>query len=326
MGWHVRRMNSSTISPDRLEHLRHLEAHLAEQIRGQDHVLPRVASVQVRDQLGHYEKKKHEAEERGPGSERMAVLFSVGATLVTAVAGVACLVRMAGQAPRRNESRSAAGATGLCHDCVTVAGLAFRFAGVDQRVEAPRGGDGTGSADGEFRVISSRHEVGADVTRGKAGGPVEKWRRSRFQERLRLRMAVSRILFLRSFPRIRRSFLSRRSRGASHLRGMRLLPGGCPAFAEPARCQPPVLSCTARGFSCPGACAPGGGLLPRLFTLAPRTFRHTRRFVFCDTFLRAGLSPGAPAYSTRRAAWWCSDFPLHWPKPVQRSSAIRRES
>ena len=31
--------------------------------------------------------------------------------------------------------------------------------------------------------------------------------------------------------------------------------------------QLPVLSCTAWGFSCPGACALGGELLPRLFTL-----------------------------------------------------------
>ena len=45
-------MNAHSISPDRLEHLRHLEAHLAEQIRGQDHVLPRVASVLHRGELG----------------------------------------------------------------------------------------------------------------------------------------------------------------------------------------------------------------------------------------------------------------------------------
>ena len=31
---------------------------------------------------------------------------------------------------------------------------------------------------------------------------------------------------------------------------------------------PPVLSCTAWGFSCPRTCVRGGGLLPRLFTLA----------------------------------------------------------
>ena len=49
---HARRMNSSSVSPDRLEHLRHLEAYLAEQIRGQDHVLPRVASVLHRGELG----------------------------------------------------------------------------------------------------------------------------------------------------------------------------------------------------------------------------------------------------------------------------------
>ena len=33
---------------------------------------------------------------------------------------------------------------------------------------------------------------------------------------------------------------------------------------------PPVLSCTAWGFSCPPACAGGGGLLPRLFTLTSK--------------------------------------------------------
>ena len=42
---------------------------------------------------------------------------------------------------------------------------------------------------------------------------------------------------------------------------------------------PPVLSCTAWGFSCPPACAGGGGLLPRLFTLT------------------AGLSPGGGLFS-----------------------------
>lgn len=45
-------MNTHSVSPDRLEHLRHLEAHLAAQIRGQDHVLARVASVLHRGELG----------------------------------------------------------------------------------------------------------------------------------------------------------------------------------------------------------------------------------------------------------------------------------
>jgi hypothetical protein len=37
---------------------------------------------------------------------------------------------------------------------------------------------------------------------------------------------------------------------------------------------------------------------------------EARRYVFCDTFRRAGLSAVAPARSTRHAAWRCSDFPL----------------
>ena len=45
-------MNAFSISPDRLEHLRHLEAYLHEQIRGQDHVIPRVVSALHRGELG----------------------------------------------------------------------------------------------------------------------------------------------------------------------------------------------------------------------------------------------------------------------------------
>jgi len=56
--------------------------------------------------------------------------------------------------------------------------------------------------------------------------------------------------------------------------GLRLLPGGLISFfARPGRRPlPPVLSCTAWGLSCPLAFARGGGLLPRLFTLASSTF------------------------------------------------------
>ena len=71
---------------------------------------------------------------------------------------------------------------------------------------------------------------------------------------------------------------------------------------------PPVMSCTAGGFSCPAHCCAGGGLLPRLFTLA-RSLRR-RRSVFCDTVCRGGLSPATPADSPRPAVWWCPDFPL----------------
>jgi ATP-dependent Clp protease ATP-binding subunit ClpB len=45
-------MNALNISAERLEHLRHLEAHLCERIRGQDHVIPRVVAALHRGELG----------------------------------------------------------------------------------------------------------------------------------------------------------------------------------------------------------------------------------------------------------------------------------
>ena len=45
-------MSALTLSPDRLEHLRQLEAHLSTQIVGQDHVIPRVVAALHRGELG----------------------------------------------------------------------------------------------------------------------------------------------------------------------------------------------------------------------------------------------------------------------------------
>ena len=45
-------MNRHSIPGERLEHLCQLEAHLSDQIRGQDHVIPRVVSVLHRGELG----------------------------------------------------------------------------------------------------------------------------------------------------------------------------------------------------------------------------------------------------------------------------------
>jgi ATP-dependent Clp protease ATP-binding subunit ClpB len=45
-------MDVLNISAERLEHLRHLEAHLCEQIRGQDHVIPRIVAALHRGELG----------------------------------------------------------------------------------------------------------------------------------------------------------------------------------------------------------------------------------------------------------------------------------
>jgi hypothetical protein len=94
-------------------------------------------------------------------------------------------------------------------------------------------------------------------------------------------------------------------------------------------CPPSVLSCTAWGFSCRHAYAGRGELLPRLFTLACAKKRtvvlsKNRRCLFCDTFRQRPLSRTPPAYSTRHAAVWCSDFPPANLAIHQRSSAIDR--
>jgi len=87
-------------------------------------------------------------------------------------------------------------------------------------------------------------------------------------------MAVSRIL---SGPRLApgpgRPFVLPRPCGRDSPFGLRLIPGGHLRLAPRDRAGnpvPPVLSCTAWGFSCPRTCARGGGLLPRLFTLSAR--------------------------------------------------------
>ena len=50
------------------------------------------------------------------------------------------------------------------------------------------------------------------------------------------------------------------------------------------------------------------------------------RCLFCDTFRHSDLAIEAPAYSTRHAAVWCSDFPPANLAIHQRSSAISRYS
>lgn len=53
----------------------------------------------------------------------------------------------------------------------------------------------------------------------------------------------------------------------------------------------PVCLAPRRVFRAPGLAARGGGLLPRLFTLASKPLRAGRRFIFCDTVRQRGLSP-----------------------------------
>jgi len=76
-----------------------------------------------------------------------------------------------------------------------------------------------------------------------------------------------------------------------------------------AGCPSSVLSCTAWGFSCLANYSASGELLPRHFTLACTLLPKNRRCLFCDTLRHRSFSTVMPAYFTRHAAVWCSDFP-----------------
>src|SRR4030095_7358110 len=58
------------------------------------------------------------------------------------------------------------------------------------------------------------------------------------------------------------------------------------------------------------------------FSPLPALFSKNRRYLLCDTFRQRSLSRPPPAYSTRHAAVWCSDFPLASLPTHQRPSAI----
>src|SRR5438046_8756742 len=45
------------------------------------------------------------------------------------------------------------------------------------------------------------------------------------------------------------------------------------------------------------------------FSPLPALFSKNRRCVFCDTLRQPRLASGLPAYFTRHAPVWCSDFP-----------------
>src|SRR6266571_8380428 len=45
------------------------------------------------------------------------------------------------------------------------------------------------------------------------------------------------------------------------------------------------------------------------FSPLPALFSKNRRCLFCDTFRHRSFSTAAPAFFTRHAAVWCSDFP-----------------
>src|SRR5271170_2899357 len=86
-----------------------------------------------------------------------------------------------------------------------------------------------------------------------------------------------------------------------------------------------VWPCTAWGLSCPGGYPPGGGLLPRLFTLAATPVRARRGGLFSVTLsIDRNFRPGPPRVFPRHAALWCSDFPL--PPKRERPSTRQKYS
>src|SRR5256885_11345660 len=62
------------------------------------------------------------------------------------------------------------------------------------------------------------------------------------------------------------------------------------------------------------------------FSPLPELLSKNRRCLFCDTVRHCNFSTAVPAYFTRHAAVWCSDFPPAIPlaRDHQRSSAIGR--
>src|SRR5216110_3702244 len=61
------------------------------------------------------------------------------------------------------------------------------------------------------------------------------------------------------------------------------------------------------------------------FSPLPALLSKNRRCLFCDTLRQRRLSRTSPAYFTRHAAVWCSDFPPANLAIHQRSSAIGGE-
>ena len=56
------------------------------------------------------------------------------------------------------------------------------------------------------------------------------------------------------------------------------------------------------------------------FSPLPSPLAKSRRYVLCDTFRRARLSPVAPAHSTRQVALRCPDFPPAEPFRARRAT------
>src|SRR6476646_10797138 len=72
---------------------------------------------------------------------------------------------------------------------------------------------------------------------------------------------------------------------------------------------PPLFCLAPHGVFLASQIAPRAVSSYLAFSPLPVLFSKTRRCVFCDTLRPRDFSTAAPAYSTRHAAVWCSDFP-----------------
>ena len=92
---------------------------------------------------------------------------------------------------------------------------------------------------------------------------------------------------------------------------MRLIPGNGPTRRRSWPDARRSLFCLAPHgvFRAPPVARRAVGSYPAFSPLPPHP-KMPGRSVFCDTFRCQTLSRQAPAYSTRRVVWRCSDFPL----------------
>src|SRR5947209_3940066 len=136
--------------------------------------------------------------------------------------------------------------------------------------------------------------------------PIEKRRAPSFPKApFIVSMAISRILsgrrgdlmiihLIRISPNARRTFIRRGATIPEYFIG----PAALPLF-----CLAP------HGVFRASRIAPRAVSSYLAFSPLPALFSKNRRYVFCDTFRQRSLSRILPAYFTRHAAVWCSDFP-----------------
>ena len=136
---------------------------------------------------------------------------------------------------------------------------------------------------------------------------------------------VSRILSPTGRPADQRSFLycwprGPQSQSRDRVRRTRDYPDGLAPSGSGRLPVFPVCLAPRRVFRAPGLAARGGGLLPRLFTLAHPPLRAGGGLFSVTLSVSGRFHDPLPAFITRHAALWCPDFP---PRATPKSSPRR---